>query len=64
MLVFRYRLSVEEAAYLKGVPASRIYAACDKYRDYFAKRELLVSPLLTAGWELSNKIFCRVLVRP
>ena len=64
VLVFRYRLSVEEAAYLKGIPASRVYAACDKYEGYFAKRELLVSPLLTAERELSSKTLSRVLVRP
>ena len=64
VLVFRYRLSVKEAAYLKGIPAGKVYAACDKYRGYFAKRELLVGPLLTAERELSSKTLSRVLVRP
>ncbi|RLE88562.1 MAG: hypothetical protein DRJ67_01655, partial [Thermoprotei archaeon] len=64
VLVFKYRLSVEEAAYLKNVPASRVYAACSKYRDYFAKREVMVNPLLTVERDLSSEILSSVLVRP
>lgn len=64
VLVFKHRLTAEEAAYLKGVPIGKVRETVEIYRGYFARGEESTNPLVAFEPDLSRRIISALLVRP